>query len=90
MIEPKSTDEAKHELESALIVTLSSWRVIFGATLSAKVMFCVAEVIFPEVSLAVHVTIVVPVRKVSGASFLYVKEQLSAIVGTPKTITQVF
>ena len=32
----------------------------------------------------------VPVGKVLGASFLYVNEQLSVMVGTPNTITQLF
>ena len=45
---------------------------------------------FPKVSLAVHVTVVVPVEKESGASFEKVNEQLSVITGFPNTIVHEF
>ena len=46
--------------------------------------------VFPNVSLAVHVIVVVPVGKELGASFEKVNEQLSLTVGNPRIITQEF
>ena len=46
--------------------------------------------VFPNVSLAVHVIVVVPVGKELGASFEKVNEQLSLTVGIPRIITQEF
>jgi hypothetical protein len=52
--------------------------------LSTTVTTCVAVAVFPEPSVAVHVTVVLPSGKLAGALFDAVTLQLSAIVGVPK------
>ena len=59
--------------------------VIVGLTLSITVTNCVAVVLFPEPSVTVHVTVVVPIGKEVGALFVTVAtEQLSAVTGVPR------
>jgi len=59
-----------------------------GFVLSLKVIRWVAVTVFPKVSLAVQVTVVVPVGKDSGASLEKVNAQLSLTVGLPNIIVQ--
>ena len=65
---PKSTSEEIQDPSSALTVT-SPCKVNVGFILSLNVTNCVAVDMFPEVSLAVHVIVVVPVGNFAGALF---------------------
>jgi hypothetical protein len=59
--------------------------IITGLTLSVTTTVCVAVALFPEASVTVQVTIVVPVKKVVGALLTTLAtEQLSDVVGVPK------
>jgi hypothetical protein len=59
-----------------------------GFSLSVTVTSCVQLAVFPETSVAVQVTVVVPIVNTAGASLVIIKsapdEQLSAAVGVPK------
>ena len=44
--------------------------LIVGSVTSENVIHCVADTMLPNVSLAVQVTVVVPVEKLSGALFV--------------------
>ena len=55
-----------------------------GAILSTTVTVCDAVAVFPEPSVAVHVTVFAPSTKLPEALFAVVTEQLSAAVGLPK------
>ena len=72
-----------HTPASTFTVT-SAGAVIVGSMLSTTVTICVAVAVFPDPSVAVHVTVVVPRGKLAGASFDAVALQLSAIVGVPR------
>ncbi|CAA9194179.1 hypothetical protein FLACOL7796_00001 [Flavobacterium collinsii] len=61
-------------------VTRSSLALIGPITFTV----CVQVSIFPATSLAVHVTVVIPIGKLDGASLVTVTEQLSLVVGVPK------
>ena len=89
-IDPKLTLVAKQEPTSELTVMLSLWIFIVGSVVSLNVTNWVAVTVFPNVSLAVHVIVVVPDGKELGASFEKVNEQLSLTVGIPRIITQEF
>ena len=66
---PRSTPDAKQEPRSDDTLIFWSWIVIVGLVLSVKVTNCVALTVFPYVSLAIHVIVVVPVGKEAGALF---------------------
>ena len=72
-----------HTPASTFTVT-SAGAVIVGSMLSTTVTICVAVAVFPDPSVAVHVTVVLPSGKLAGASFDAVALQLSAIVGVPR------
>ena len=57
-------------LLSVISNTMSLGPVIVGAVVSTTVTNCVSDIEFPEVSVAVHVTIVSPSGNTSGASFI--------------------
>src|SRR5690606_24185525 len=63
---PSATVAASQLLLSVAIVT-GAGAVITGFWLSSTITVCVAEAVFPTASVAVHVTIVVPIGKVAGA-----------------------
>src|ERR1041384_1299943 len=65
----------------ASVGTPLSW----GAVLSITVTSCVAVAALLAASVAVHVTVVVPIGKVGGASFVTAGiPQLSAATGVPR------
>jgi hypothetical protein len=56
-----------------------------GRTLSTTVTVCVQVLVFPELSVTVHVTVVTPTGKVAGALLLTeATPQLSPVVGVPR------
>ena len=60
--------------------------VMVGFTLSVMVTVWVAVVLFPEPSVTVQVTVVLPKGKVVGALLVTeATEQLSAVIGVPRT-----
>ena len=80
---PNATLNALH-VPFAFTVTFAG-AVIVGFVLSFIVTVCVAVAVFPEPSVTVHVTVVVPNGKVAGALFVTLATvQLSAVVAVPK------
>ena len=81
---PKITPVA---VQAVLVVAVTlAGAVMVGKTLSTTVTVCVAVFIFPEPSVTVQVTVVTPNGKTVGALFVVeATEQLSAVVGTPRT-----
>ena len=62
-----------------------SWVITLGSSTSVTTTFWVAVAVFPNPSVTVQVTIVVPNRKTAGALELYeATVQLSATIGVPK------
>ena len=74
-------------VQAVLVVAVTlAGAVMVGKTLSTTVTICVAVLIFPDPSVTVQVTVVEPAGKVVGALLVTeATEQLSAVVGTPKT-----
>ena len=66
---PKTTPLAEHKPGSVFTVTFPG-AVIDGFSLSSTVTNCKAVDTFPDVSDTVHVTVVTPVGKTPGASFV--------------------
>ena len=64
-------------------VTMFAGHIIVGLTLSVMVTVWVLVVAFPEASVAVQVTVVFPIGKAAGASFVITTEQLSLYIGVP-------
>ena len=61
-------------------------QLIVGFTLSVTVTVWLAMVVFPDPSITVQVTVVTPNGKAAGALLVTeATEQLSAVVGVPKT-----
>ena len=74
------------------VAVIATGAVIVGAVVSLTVTNCVTVVVFPDPSVAVHVTNVFPIGKVAGALFvngLFGKVQLSATVGAVNVIVAV-
>ena len=68
-----------------LVMVWPPANVIVGNTESITVTIWFAVVLFPLISVAVQVTVVVPIGKIVGALFeTTVPEQLSSITGVPK------
>ena len=64
--------------------TISPCTVSTGAMVSFTIIFCTAEVTFPTLSFAFHVTGVIPTGKPSdGASFVNSTSDISLTVATP-------
>jgi hypothetical protein len=81
--EPSVTPDAVQIPASAFTVTAVG-AVIVGFWLSVTVTVCVAVAVFPEPSVTVHVTVVAPSGKLTGALFVVLAtEQLSAVVDVP-------
>jgi hypothetical protein len=80
---PKFAITASHD---AFAFTVSaSGATIVGLMSSTTTISCVAVAVFPLLSVTVHVTIVVPVAKISGALFVTLAmPQLSAVTGVPR------
>ena len=80
---PNATLNALH-VPFAFTVTFAG-AVIVGFVLSFTVTVWVAVAVFPDPSVTVHVTVVVPNGKVAGALFVTLATvQLSAVVAVPK------
>jgi hypothetical protein len=80
---PKVTPVAVHP-EFVKAVTVAG-AIIVGFVLSTTVTNCVVVEEFPEASVTVQVTVVLPSVNTEGALFVTeATEQLSAVVGTPK------
>ena len=69
----------------ASMVTEISCTTAVGAVLSITVTICVAVTEFPELSVTVHITEVLPSGNAVGALLLTDIVQLSLVVGVPKT-----
>ena len=68
----------------SVLMVIDDGHVITGFSVSTTVTICVQVAVFPALSVAVHVTVVVPKGKVVGASLLTVAvPQLSVAVATP-------
>ena len=81
---PSTTPEAVQLLGSAMVLTLEGG-VIAGFSASITVTVCSAVAVFPEASVMVHVTLVIPRGKLAGALFLTVApEQFSLVTGVPR------
>ena len=74
-------------VQAVLVVAVTlAGAVMVGKTLSTTVTVCVAVLMFPAPSVTVHVTVFAPKLKTVGALFVTeATEQLSAVVGVPKT-----
>jgi hypothetical protein len=82
---PNATVAASHAPASADCV-IATGAVITGFCVSSTVTVCVAVEVFPAASVAVQVTLVIPIGNVAGASFATVAPvQLSENIGDPKT-----
>src|SRR6478609_1071131 len=57
--------------------------LIVGPSLSSTVTTCTALAVLPLLSVAVHVTLVVPILKYCGALLVTVTVQLSVVTGVP-------
>jgi hypothetical protein len=78
-----------HKPASVFIVTLAG-HVIVGFSLSTTVTNCVQVTKFPAPSVDVHVTVVFPIGKLAGASFVIVgTPQLSVPVAVPMAAVDV-
>ena len=81
--EPRTTPVAEQVPDPAATVT-SAGQVIVGSSISVTVTVCVHVAVFPEPSVTVHTTVVVPIANATGALFVTeATEQLSAVVGVP-------
>jgi hypothetical protein len=81
---PRKTPVALHAPAPALTVT-GGGQVITGGTLSTTVTVCVQVAKLPLLSVTVQVTLVVPMGKLAGASFVMLAiPQLSNIIGMPR------
>jgi hypothetical protein len=73
-------------IAAPLHTVTSAGAVIVGSTLSVTVTTCVAVAVLPLPSVTVQVTVVFPNENAAGASLVVLAtEQLSAVVGVPKT-----
>ena len=82
---PRDTADAVHSPKSAFTLTAAG-AVIVGFWLSTTVTVCTAVAVFPNPSVTVHVTVVVPTGKKDGASFVMeATKQLSEVTGVPIT-----
>ena len=80
---PNATPKAT-QLAFALTV-IAAGAVIVGFIVSVTVTVCVAVAVFPEASVTVHVTVVVPTGNAVGALFVTLAMvQLSVVTGVPK------
>jgi hypothetical protein len=80
---PNETLVTLHDAEAFTVMFAGA--VIVGIVLSRTVMICEAVEVFPTASVAVQVTIVVPIGYTAGALFVTVTAlQLSEVEGVPK------
>ena len=83
--EPSATPLAVQTPRSAGTVKATG-QVIVGNCVSITVAVCIQVAEFPDPSTTVQVTIVFPNGKIAGALFVVeATEQLSAVVGVPRT-----
>ena len=80
---PKTTPVAEQPKLAIIVIAVGA--TIVGFVISVTVTICVAVVVFPLLSVTVHVTVVVPNKNVVGALLVTLATaQLSEVTGVPK------
>src|SRR6266481_1143061 len=81
---PRATLVAPHRPGEATTVTRAG-QAMLGGWVSLTITVCGQVMLLPELSVTVHVTVLVPTGKSAGALLVMLTEpQLSAAVGVPR------